>query len=230
MWIVLAVIVALIAAFLMLRLRARFELSDHERQLLFVGLGRSGPEFDFVGKKGTVRIFGLRIRSFDIGQEKPRKKKEKPEAEAAPSESSEKKKEQAEPKRSEKNRKRSWREALKLVPSISKALWNFIVGLIKSAVVEEAHGEIRGGFSEPHLTGQAFGYFQAVLGAVPVLAGRIAYIPDWSGEPLVGSMRVTVAIPMYKFVWRTLVLVLRLPVRKIIKVAIGEKEGEQDVQ
>jgi hypothetical protein len=102
--------------------------------------------------------------------------------------------------------------------------------IVKSLAVEELQGEIEGGFDSPDLTGRAFGYYRAVLGAVPALAGHFRYYPVWTGAVFSGSLRLAVVLPLYKMLYRTLLLVFRLPLRKIIKVAIGTKKGEQDVK
>ena len=60
---------ALIVAVLMLRLRIRGFIDSNNR-LLFVGLGQTGPEFDFVAGQGVVRLFGVRIKTFPLEKEK----------------------------------------------------------------------------------------------------------------------------------------------------------------
>ena len=82
---VLFIIAVLIAVVLSLRIRFRVQLSS-ERQLLFVGLGRSGPEWDFATRAGAIKIFGLKIKTLrptprtakKKPDEKPPKKKKKP--------------------------------------------------------------------------------------------------------------------------------------------------------
>jgi hypothetical protein len=221
MWITLVIIAAILVGFLLLRLRVRFELDGLERRVLFLGLGRSGPELDFVRKTGVFRLFGISIRSFEF-----KRKKAKPKKKPTPVE----KEAEEKPEARKKGRKRSIKDILSVVPSVSVSLWKFFVGLIRSAIIEEARGTIQGGFEEPDLTGQAFGYYQAMLGAVPALACHIVYHPDWTGASFTGSMRLAVAIPMYKLAWRTVVLLWGLPLRKLVKLAIGQKRGEQDVQ
>lgn len=226
MWyfLIIGIVLVLAGALLALRLRVRFEIAGSERRLLFVSLGRSGSEFDFSRKSGTVHLFGRGVKSFEIGKkksERPDKKVKRDEQKRA--RAAKKKAEAAKPKR-----KRSLRAALQVLPQCAKALWTYGIGLIKAAIVEEAEGEIQAGFEQPDITGKMFGYYQAALAAVPSVAGRVRYYPDWSGASFAGSMRVAVAIPLYKLIWRTTVLVVHLPVMKLIKLAIGKKEGVQD--
>jgi hypothetical protein len=212
------IIVVVIGSVLLLNLRVRVELDDN-RRLVFFGLGRSGLEFDLAGKISYLKIIGYRLKSF--------RKKEKKEAV---------KKEMAVPEVTEKKppkkvpRQRSTCEMLKLLPQCSNALWCYFIDIVKSLAVEELQGEIEGGFDSPDLTGRAFGYYRAVLGAVPALAGHFRYYPVWTGAVFSGSLRLAVVLPLYKMLYRTLLLVFRLPLRKIIKVAIGTKKGEQDVK
>ncbi|MCP4684479.1 MAG: hypothetical protein GY867_03425 [bacterium] len=100
--------------------------------------------------------------------------------------------------------------------------------LLRASIIEQAEGEIEGGFDSPDLTGQAYGFYSAAMGAAPALAGRFRYVPDWTGASFSGAARLTVALPMYRLAARTTVLIWRLPIRKIVKLAIGEKGGVQD--
>ena len=218
---ILLAIVLIIGAILMLRIRVRARL-DSEHRLLFVGLGRSGPEMDFVRQEGVFKLFGMTIKHFKMGEEE-----EQPEEK--PVEQPEKAK-KARKKPGRIRRLGSGREAIDFALVVIKATWKYLVGTVKSLIVEQLEGEIEGGFDSPHLTGEAYGYYHALMGAVPALAGRFNYIPDWNGPSLTGSLRVSVALPLYRFAYQTLRYWLRLPLRKIIKLAIGEKKGEQDVK
>lgn len=215
---ILLALVLLAASLLLLRLRLRLEVSS-DRKLVFLGLGRSGPEFDFRRRQGVLRVFGLRLLRFDLdGREKQpaeKTKREKPKTKIP-----------AKPSRPK--RRRPVRDVLVVLPQCLKALGRYALGLLRAAVLEQAEGEIEAGFESPHLTGQVFGYYQAALAAVPGLMGRVLFIPDWTGQSFSGALRVTIAWPVYRLVWQTTRLVFRLPVRKIIKLAIGTKEGVQD--
>ncbi len=214
-------IIVLLAALLLARLRLRLEISD-DRKLLFIGVGRTGPELDFRTRRGVVRLFGYRTGQFVLArgeksvkeQIKKAVKGEEPEA--------------ADAKKAKPKRKRSLKEIAAIVPQSLRALGSYLLGLMQAAIVEQAEGEIEAGFDSPHLTGQMFGYYQAALGAAPALLGRVAYTPDWSGASFSGSVRCAVAWPVYRLLWQTTLLVFRLPVTKIVKLAIGTKEGVQD--
>ncbi len=205
----------LVAALLVLRLRLRLEISS-DRRLLFIGLGRSGPEFDFGRKRGFLKLFGLKIKQFQTGERKSKKRADEFE-----------KKPKTDKKRLKPKRRRSVKDIVAIAPQCLKALGKYSLGLLQTAIVEQAEAEIEAGFESPALTGQLFGYYQAALAAVPGL-GRVQYIPDWNGQSFAGSAQFAVAWPLYMVVWQTTLLVFRLPVRKIIRVSIGTKEGGQD--
>jgi len=59
------------------------------------------------------------------------------------------------------------------------------------------------------------------LAAVPGVMNHIRYYPDWTGSLLMASAKATVSLPLYKLVWCTIVLLWRLPLRDIYKLAIG---------
>jgi len=62
------------------------------------------------------------------------------------------------------------------------------------------------------------------------VVGRVQFIPDWIGPSFSGTARVSVAIPVYKLLLRTIVLTYRLPLRDLLKLAIRKKKGVSDVQ
>lgn len=206
------IIASLLTAILLLKLRVRFELGSG-RRILFVGLGRSGSEIDFTERVQTIRLFGWALWSSPM--------KAADESEIPPDD---KKK----TKRRRKGRVRSIREMLAAVPEISRAMWRYSIGLLKSIVVEELEAEIEGGFEAVDLTGQVFGYYQAALAAAPGVMGRVRYTPDWTGASFDGKARVAVALPLYRLVMCTLTLIYQLPLRRLVKLAIGKKRGGQD--
>lgn len=208
------VIASLLTAILLLKLRVRFELGSGQR-ILFVGLGRSGSEFDFTERVQKVKLFGWTLWSGPM----------KAVEESKPEVPSDHKKKS---KRKKPRRVRSIREMLAAVPEISSAMWRYSIGLLKSIVVEELEAEIEAGFEAVDLTGQIFGYYQAALAAAPGVMGRIRYTPDWTGASFDGKARVAVALPLYRLVMCTLTLLYQLPLRRMLKLAIGKKRGGQD--
>ena len=214
MWyLVLILFLAAVTAAMILRVRVRLEVSGTQRRVLFVGLGRSGADMDFVGKLGKLKLFGVPVRSFEIGRKKPKPPEEKVEKKAKPKKA---------------RRKRSLLDSLKIMPETASALWSYVISLIKATVVEELEGKIEAGFDEPDLTGMTFGYYQAALAAVPSVVGKVQFEPDWTGASFTGSMRVAAAIPLYTLTWRTVVLLFQLPLRKLLRVTIGKKRGDKD--
>ena len=215
---VLVIIAVIIGVVLSLRLRFRVRLSS-ERQLIFAGLGRSGPEYDFATKTATIRIFGLKIKTIHpkFGAEAKKKPEPKPETE--------KKKKKKKP-----SRKRTIGDMLRVVPDIGRAAFKYAVSLLRSVIIEELEGEISGGFDSPDKTGMAYGYYEAAIAAVPGVVNRFTFRPDWNGPAFDGSLRASFALPLYRLVWRTAILVFGLPLRDLIKLAIGKKKGDLDGQ
>lgn len=211
------ILALLMAAICLLRVRVRFELGG-DRRLLFVGLGRSGPEFDFVRRVQSFKLFGRCIRSA------PMKKVDKAAEPKLEVHTEDKEK----PPRKKARRVRPIGDILRAVPDVSCALWRYSIGLLKSVMIEELEADVEAGFEQPDLTGQLFGYYQAALAAAPSVVGRVSYTPDWTGASLSGQARVAVALPLYRLLYRTLVLIGQLPLRRLIKLAIGKKRGGQD--
>jgi len=209
--IILAVVVSL------LRLRLKAEISSGER-LVAVLVGRSGAVWNFMTGTGEIRLFGWRLKRFPISAEAPSEAGREREAT------------ERKPAGEKKVRRRSLRDGLQLLPSVGRALWRYGLGLLQAVTVERLEADIEGGFEEPHLTGQAYGFYQAAYGVAPAVVSRVRYRPDWSGASFAGSAGIAVAIPLYRLMYRTLVLLWELPLRKILKLAIGTKEGVQDGQ
>jgi hypothetical protein len=121
-----------------------------------------------------------------------------------------------------------WQEFLPLLPKCAKALHGYSFGILRSIIVEELQAEIEAGFDSPDLTGLTFGYYQAALAAAPGVVGRVEYRPDWTGASFSGQARGSVALPLYRLLGRSIVLVYQLPLREILKLAIGRRRGGQD--
>ncbi len=210
------ILVLLFVALLLLRLRVRFELSGDHR-LLFAGLGRTGVEIDFKNGHRKIRLFG---RSLKTGPLRSARHKDDQEAEKKP----DKKK----PKAEKPGRVRAYGDILRTVPAVMSALWHYSTGLLGSLIIEKLEAEIEAGFEAVDLTGQVYGYYQAALAAAPSVVGRVRFRPDWTDASFDGSAHVAVALPVYRLVFCTLMLIWRLPLRQILKVAIGKKRGGQD--
>lgn len=219
MTIALTIVVVFFAALLLVRLRLRAEISP-KRRVVFIGLGRTGPEIDFVRREIQIRLSGLRMKRFPFrrhvakvttaGTEELHAKTGEP---------------STKPKRS-----RSARAALNILPESLGALWGYTVGLLKAAIIEQAEGEIEAGFDTPHVTGQVYGCYQAALAVAPALVGRFQYTPVWTGGSFSGALRVSIAWPVYKLIWQTMLLICRLPIRRLVKLAIGKKKGDRHVK
>jgi len=197
----------------MLRIRFRAEFNADNR-IIFFGLGRSGPEIDFIAGVGRFRLFNYELGKFAV-KRVPRNFSEAGDFAGTI-------------RREAKLREKTAGQAWSIFKRSLKPLYNFFVSLFKATVIEEMKAEVAGGFDDPALTGSTFGYYQAAIGAVPALAGRVNYYPDWMGASLSGSFKMSVALPLYRLVGSFIRLLWQLPLREIAKMAIGKKKGASD--
>ncbi|MCK4301946.1 MAG: hypothetical protein KAW91_04200, partial [candidate division Zixibacteria bacterium] len=117
MYVVSAIVVLVVfaVAVWLLRLRVQLEISN-DRRSLFVGLGRTGREYDYLRRVRSVRVLGFRVSSSPI-DEKKAGKPERPE-----------KKSTTKPPPGKPGRKRPLRDILRILPECSKALWGYTEG------------------------------------------------------------------------------------------------------
>jgi len=210
------VLLTVAVVILLLSIRIRFVWSEGSRWL-FVGLGRSGLAIDIATHIRSFKLFGVTVRRFPSSRDKERELREKKVRKPV-------RKKPPEPA-SKPRRVRSWQLALKVLPSCAGELIHYLICLLKAAAIEEVEGEIRGGFESPDLTGVAYGYYEAALAMVPSVSNHFHFRPDWYGPSFSASARFSVALPVYKFLWRTAILIWRLPLRNLFKLAIGSRKG-----
>jgi len=215
--IILILCAALTIAFLLLRVRVRLEIKGDQRRL-FIGLGRTGSDLDLRAGRGRVKMLGIPIRTFRL-ERGPGPQLRKLSDWAMESEHT-----------ARAGRHWSWSDLWETLPRLGRATWDYLGGVFSDMIIEEAEGELRAGFDQPDLTGQAYGFYHVVKASVPGLAGRFSYVPDWSGASFGGSLRLAVAWPVYRLLYRTGVWLIKIRVVKIIRWAIGTKEGGRDVQ
>lgn len=235
LYLIIAVVIVAFAI-LMLRVRIRVQL-DQDRRILFLGLGRSGSEIDFVDGLARIKLAGFTIRELPLEEDETTAGKTKPEKRTG--------------SLSSRMTKRAWRKSrrefdrlregiemasggklgdlLSIARKVIGALFQFMIDLVRDSRLEELEAEVTGGFDSPDLTGQAYGYYCAFAGALPSTAGRVAYIPDWTGASLTGSARMSIAIPLYKLVYRTARLLMRLPISTIVHMVRQKNKGGSDV-
>jgi hypothetical protein len=219
LWI-LGSILILVVAILLLRIRVGCDLGP-EKKLVFARIGRTGSEFDFTTKRMVIRLFGMRIKEVVMFGGKKAGRVETP-AEPVPEADTI----QAEPKSMPKvKRVRPFSLLLEIVSESSKALWRFVVAILKGVIVEEAQGELSIGFDSPDVTGKAFGYYHAIAWAAPTLANRISITPVFTEKIVTGKARVTLALPVYVLVYRLGKLFVQMPIRKIIRYSRGIQKG-----
>ena len=215
----LAAVLILIILTLALAVRVRVVWED-PRRTAAVTLGRrTGVMLDFANLKGSLRLAGFSVYTFPIdleektkepGPKKPKKKRRKLRKQIL-----------------SKDMLRFLRENL---PRYRRAFWGFIKGVFKATVIEEANARVEAGFDSPDQTGIAYGYYQAALGMIPVLAGRVQFVPDWIGPSFNASGRIAMAIPLYKLLWNGIVLFWRLPSIKTLRMAIKQDKGDKDAK
>lgn len=199
-------------------MRVKFNYSSDQLRLL-VGLGKIGSEFDFRSGRGAITAFGHNLKQFPLkssGEDKLSKAKSKAEKKKEP---------ESKPKRI-----RPLSTMIAVANKSRQPLWSFLVNTLRAIAVEEAEGELTAGFDSPDYTGIAYGYYYALAGAVPAVGRRVEFVPDWSGASLAGEVRLSFALPVYKLAYRLAILLVGLPLRDLIKLAIGTKKGGQDGQ
>lgn len=215
--IIFAIAFAGLTALMLLKFRIRLDITDKKRTM-FVGLGRTGTEFSLRDRTLWMKVFGYRLKQMKLGGKKIEKKMEK-----------EKPGKEARPRPKVRRRLRSRVDFLKIGRRSASALFSFSKSLVKATYIERLDGNINAGFDSPDLTGKLYGFYQASLSAAPSLMGRLSYQPDWSGASFRGSAHLSLALPMYKFCYESIRLIFSLPLRDIIRLAIGTKKGGHDV-
>ncbi|MCB2230859.1 hypothetical protein KQH82_09115 [bacterium] len=228
---ILIVVLALLTLPLLLRLRIRVVLDDRQR-IVFLGLGQSGPEIDFRTKRGTLKIAGVAVREFPLERKKkPDSKKNSAKAEKPRRGIREFLLESPAKAWAEARQFGSlwWRDIRGKGDRITRAVVSFGTELIRDLTLEQFEADIEAGFDEPHLTGEAYGYYQAVAAAIPMIGGHVRFTPVWTEASFRGAVRLSIALPLYALVWRTLRLLWRLPITKIVSAVIQKKKGDRDV-
>lgn len=213
-YLLLALVLAL-AALMFIRLRLKFEYGP-DKKIIFIGLGRSGPELNLANRQLLIKLSNFGLKRFDL-----KKRKQETTAKKKIDKASRK-------KPAKRGRTRSWAGLAAKLPIIVKAIGQFLLRLIRGASVEQFEGEIKAGFEQPDLTGLAFGYYQTVLGIAPDLSKRFNYYPDWTGASFAGSFRFTAALPLYSLIFSFTRLLIQLPLRELVKFTIGRKKGASD--
>jgi hypothetical protein len=199
----------LVVAILILKCRVRLHLTSDEKKL-FIGLGRTGPEFDLANETSTLRLFGFPIRTLTPGKIMVRAMRPRLRRLRRPT--------------------LSIGESVEMAGHVLKALWTSQRSLLRNVKVEELKGELVGGFDSPDQTGIVYGCYQAALGIMPQIRRRLIFVPYWQGSHFGGTLNASVAIPLYRVIYELIATVLRLPLRKFVRLTIGRKKGVRDVQ
>src|SRR5574341_2306490 len=194
-------LIVLLSLVLITLLHIRVRLSiESNLKTLFVGLGRTGVLTNFTDQTRSIIVSGKSVKTSPIEEELLKPKKEKPAKKS--------------------KRIRPFSDIVAIIPDTFSAFRKYVYSIAKSIMIEEFEIEVKAGFPEPHLTGMAFGYYQATIATVPWIGEHFKFIPDWNGGSISGGFKTTVSIPLFKIIYRTTVLVFGLPLRKLVKLAI----------
>ncbi len=204
-------LIIIIALTLLLKIRLKLQLEEMHK-IAFFGLGRSGVSYDFISHRIVLQLFGKKVKELSTESET-----EKVEKVRKTTKISDKPK-----------RVRPLADILKLIPKSSQAFYKYTISILKDIIVEELEGQVSGGFDSPDITGQLFGYYQAAYYAVPSVVGRVQYYPNWVEASFDANLKASVAIPLYKIMYRSIILFFSLPLRDILKITIGRKERSHD--
>lgn len=199
----------LLALATLIRLRVKLDLYPNVKTI-FAGLGRTGIRIDISGGTQSIIFAGRTVKSISV--EKVFKNSVERIAKIS--------------NIIRPGRQRSFKNVLVIVPTTLKTLANYTYSILKSAAIEEFDGQINAGFGPPHITGAAFGFYQATLAGIPAIAGRFKYIPDWNGLSFQGQLRLSVSIPLYRLLFKTMIMLWQLPLRELLKLAIGTKKAQ----
>jgi len=198
-----------VISILLIHLRIKFKFGTGDK-LLFIGLGQSGPELDFETKKARIKLFGVKLITINFSKGKPE---------------TDKKSEKSKPGKP--SRQRSLKEIIRVIPSVSKSLLFYSGSMLRAVIIEEITADLEIGFESPDITGRMFGYYQAVSAALPQAVGIISVTPNWNEACFKGNVKGIVSIPVYRIVFSTIALIFNLPLKDILKLAIGKKERSQ---
>lgn len=220
MWYAVTVILILIVCFLLLRLRFRAELSDR-RRLLFLGIGRSGVQIDYVADVTRIRLFGITVRTLPRTDSTDESIEDSIPVTPTPIS----KEKVAKKKRKSVRQPLHIREWLDIGLTSVRAARKYAGDLLRAVIIEEAQAEVHGGFESPNLTGEVYGYYHALVGAVPSLETRLKYYPDWMGRSFNGSARLSLAIPMYSLFYRTGLMLIRMPIIRAYRLVREQRKG-----
>lgn len=221
---ILAIVLLILIGIALLRLRVRFEFG-HDDRWVFLGLGRSGIEIDYLGRSQTIRVAGLAVKRQPLSRSSTESTGESTqETEAATDQDG------GEAGRGVSVDSAMIRKIISLAPQVLREAGVYSKALLNRVIVERLEADIRAGFDSPDMTGQTYGAYHAVMGAVPALAGHVRFTPDWQGASFHGRARGSLALPLYQVLLRTPRLIWRLPLREIVKMAKGIKKGDHDGQ
>lgn len=197
--------VALFLAVGLVRIRAQAVLSAAERKV-DVRVGGIGVEIDLRLWRARVRVLGWWLYSFRLDRGR------------LPKTAASRRKERP----LESRRRRSIPDLVETLAASTDGLLRFVAGVIAATARERLEARVEGGLGEPHFTGIALGYYHAAAGLVPALSRRLSVAPEWQGDEVKGSLRLWLAVPVYRVEWLAALLLVRLPLRKWARVRKGK--------
>ena len=115
-------------------------------------------------------------------------------------------------------------DEFKTVKQVFGVFWKFVKALFKSKH-HYLNISLQGGFGSPDITGIVLGTIEA---AKPAFGDRvtIVYYPDMMAQSVSGNLNIQAAVRMYSVLAEALLLIVRLPIIKILKIFIKITKGE----
>ena len=224
---ILLIVLGLFTLLLLLRLRLRVYIDDGRRLISF-SYATARIEANIRENEGTASFLGITLRRFPLVKDESEKKKKQGKKEEAEQENGPGPLRKLARSFREKKGRLTVIDLLAVAPQITWAHARLFADIFGDTTVEQLDVDIEGGFEYPHLTGQMLGYYHALVGAVPMGPVRISYVPDWDGAPFTGSVRASLALPLYRLLYRLLRYLFRLPIMNIVKRMRRNRKGESN--
>jgi hypothetical protein len=200
--IALLVLGLMVIAFAPLKLRIMFYRNEPDVSVLLFG---TGPFYDQRRGRFGISVFGFRV-TIPI-----------------------RRKADGRPRATERAKKAfqglPGRLNLSLILTCGRAFIRYAVRLASSVRGSISGLAVEPVFSNPALTGMAFGWTRAVYGVVPGLADTLAVTPSFTLERTAISGRIELSIRIWQMAFATGRFLLDLPIREIVKSRKAKRGG-----
>lgn len=117
-----------------------------------------------------------------------------------------------------------------LLFGIVSEFFGFLGRLFKAPDRYFVRAELSGGLSEPDITGELYGAYQAIMAIMPGSI-KVDYRPDFISGNISGTVKVGFVVRLINVLKEFVVLIFRLPIIRIIKLyrKIKAKNGGSNV-